>query len=66
MPVVQVTLIEGRAPAQKEALIASVTDAVVEALDAPRDSVRVLLYEVPAAHWGVGGASKDTRREGSR
>ena len=66
MPIVQVNLIEGRAPSQKEALIASVTDAVVASLDAPRESVRVLINELPAAHWGVGGESKDKRREGTR
>lgn len=58
MPLLQVTLIEGRAPAQKRALIAELTDATVRAIGAPRGSVRVILTEVPAAHWGVGGEPK--------
>ncbi len=55
MPLVEVTLIEGRSDAQKAALIAKVTDAVVAAIDAPIEAVRVVIREVPGAHWGVGG-----------
>ena len=58
MPLVQITLVEGRPAERKEALIGAATEAVVAALDAPRESVRVVLYEVPAEHWGVGGSSK--------
>ena len=58
MPLVQVSLIEGRPSDLKEQLIVELTSAVVRALGAPPESVRVILYEVPAAHWGVGGASK--------
>jgi len=65
MPLVQVTLVAGRSATQKETLIGSLTDAVVSALGAPRESVRVLLYEVPSAHWGVGGKSKLEQRKGS-
>lgn len=58
MPLVDVTLIEGRPADAKAALIAKLTHAVVEAIGAPCESVRVLLREVPASHWGVGGVSK--------
>lgn len=58
MPLIQVTLIEGRSTEQKSALIRGLTEAAVEAIGAPRESVRVILHEVPAAHWGVGGVSK--------
>ena len=58
MPLVQVSLIEGRSADLKERLIAELTDAVARALGASPESVRVILYEVPAAHWGVGGSSK--------
>jgi 4-oxalocrotonate tautomerase len=58
MPLVQITVIEGRTPEQKRALFASVTDAVETSLDAPRASIRVILQEVPAAHWAVGGEPK--------
>ncbi len=58
MPLVQVTMIEGRSPEQKAALHAALTDAVVGAVGAPRESVRVVIYEVPAGHWSVGGVPK--------
>ena len=58
MPIIQVNLIEGRSDAQKEKLIAALTDGAVQALDAPRESVRVLIYELPASHWGVAGKAK--------
>lgn len=66
MPLIQVTMIEGRPPAAKTALIASLTDATVSALGAPRESIRVILQEVPAAHWGVGGVPKSATQERAR
>jgi 4-oxalocrotonate tautomerase len=54
MPLVQVSLREGREPAQLRALISALTRAVVESLDAPAESVRVILTEVPGTHWAAG------------
>ena len=58
MPLVQVSLIEGRTTEVGERLIAELTDTVVRVLEAPKESVRVILYEVPAERWGVAGVSK--------
>lgn len=58
MPLVQVTMIEGRSQEKKDALIREVTDAVSRTVDATPESIRVLLYEVPAGSWGVAGESK--------
>ncbi|RSZ30814.1 4-oxalocrotonate tautomerase [Variovorax beijingensis] len=58
MPLIQVTMIEGRSADTKTALICSLTDAAVDATGAPRESIRVILQEVPGAHWGVGGVPK--------
>jgi 4-oxalocrotonate tautomerase len=58
MPIVHVALIEGRPGALKEQLIAELTETIVRVLGAPRETVRVLINELPAAHWGVGGVSK--------
>jgi 4-oxalocrotonate tautomerase len=58
MPLIQVTLIEGRSMAAKAAFIGELTEAAVRTLGAPRESVRVILQEVPGAHWGVGGVPK--------
>ncbi|PSJ46410.1 MULTISPECIES: 2-hydroxymuconate tautomerase [Zobellella] len=57
MPIVLVNMMEGRNDAQKEAVIEEVTAALVRALDAPRESVRVLINELPPQHFGIGGQS---------
>jgi len=57
MPIMVVHMMEGRSDEQKERLIEKLTDAAVEALDAPRQSVRVMLQEMPKTHFGVGGVT---------
>ncbi len=57
MPVIHVHLMEGRSDEMKEALIGAITAAASDTLGAPRDSVRVLLQEVPKSHFGIGGKS---------
>jgi 4-oxalocrotonate tautomerase len=59
MPIVEITMIEGRTPEAKRRLIAKVTDSIIEAIDAPRDSIRVILREIPALHFGAGGKTKE-------
>jgi len=58
MPIVEITLIEGRSSDAKHKLIEKVTEAVVEAIGAPREAVRIILREIPGEHFGVGGVSK--------
>jgi len=55
---IEVTMIEGRTPEGKRALMRRLTDVAEETLGAPRASVRVVIREVPAAHWAVGGEPK--------
>lgn len=57
MPIIQVNMMEGRTAEQKETLIHEVTEAVMRALGAPRESVRVLINEMPKEHFGIGGQS---------
>lgn len=59
MPILQVNLMEGRTQAQKEKLIAAVTAAVVESIGAPKESVRVLINEMPKGHFGIAGQSAE-------
>jgi 4-oxalocrotonate tautomerase len=58
MPIIDVTLIEGRSPEQKRALVKALTDAAEASIGAPRPSIRVILREVPAAHFAVAGEPK--------
>ncbi len=60
MPIVEITMIEGRSAEAKRRLIAKVTDSIIEAIDAPRDSIRIILREIPALHFGAGGKTKET------
>jgi 4-oxalocrotonate tautomerase len=59
MPILEITLIEGRDKEAKKRLVEKVTDAVVESIAAPRESVRIILREVPAEHFVVGGVMKE-------
>jgi 4-oxalocrotonate tautomerase len=62
MPLVEVTMVEGRSPDQLRALISGVSRAVSEAVDAPLASVRVVVREVPATHWAAGDVTIAERR----
>jgi 4-oxalocrotonate tautomerase len=54
MPLIQVTMREGRSPEQIRTLISALTTAVTSSIDAPKDAVRVIVTEVPATHWAAG------------
>jgi 4-oxalocrotonate tautomerase len=64
MPLVEVTLAEGRSPEQIRALLHELHAAVVRAVGAPGDSVRVVIREVPATHWSAGDVTLAERRAG--
>ena len=55
MPLIHVEILEGRPPEKIRKMIEKVTDAVEEALEAPRPSIRVIVTEIPKTHWAVGG-----------
>ncbi|MBA4355155.1 MAG: 4-oxalocrotonate tautomerase [Novosphingobium sp.] len=57
MPIIEVNMLEGRSADDKERLIQALTDAAINSIGAPRESVRVLLREMPAGHFAVGGQS---------
>jgi 4-oxalocrotonate tautomerase len=59
MPFIQVSMLEGRDDAAKTRLHAALAQAAVETLNAQPETVRVAIYELPAAHWSVGGTPKD-------
>jgi 4-oxalocrotonate tautomerase len=61
MPFAQIFLMEGRTEEQKRAVIEKVTLALVEAVDAPRENVRVWIHDVPKENWGIAGQSAKDR-----
>lgn len=62
MPLIQVTMAAGRTPEQKRALLQALSDATVEALDAPVESIRVWITELPPEHFIAGGEILADRR----
>lgn len=64
MLVLKVTMLEGRTPEQKAALVERLTNAACEQLGAERDDVRVIIYEVPATNWGTGGTTMASKAQG--
>lgn len=61
MPIVSITMIEGRSLEKKKAMFEAVTEAIVQTLDAPRQSVRIMINEIPMDHFAVGGMTRDER-----
>lgn len=63
MPFAQIYMMEGRSEDQKRAVIEKVTQALVEAVGAPKETVRVWIHDVPKHNWGIAGVSaKDLGR----
>jgi len=61
VPVAHLYILEGRDDDKKERLIAEVTQAIHRSLEAPVESVRVIITEMPKAHFGIGGQSAKQR-----
>lgn len=57
MPIIQVHLLEGRSVAQKRAMVAEVTQAIVRSLGVRADSVRILIDEMHPEHFAISGIS---------
>ncbi len=64
MPIIEVTLLEGRSQETKQRLIDALTDAAIDAVGAPRENVRVMIWEIPAHNFAVGGVVKPQPRDG--
>lgn len=58
MPIVNITLIEGRTDEQKNAMYREVTEAIHRTVNAPHDSIRIIINEIPARHFAAGGVAK--------
>jgi 4-oxalocrotonate tautomerase len=65
MPLVQISIVEGRTPQQLRTLLAEVHEAVVRSIDAAPSSVRVLITEVPPTLWLSGGTTLSEKAAGT-
>jgi 4-oxalocrotonate tautomerase len=59
MPIIHISLVEGRDSAKVKACVKAVAQTVAATLDAPLESIRVYATSTPAQHWAVGGKTKD-------
>ena len=65
MPIIDVTLAEGRTADQLRRLISGLTRAAAESLGADPASVRVVVREVPRTHFAAGDVTLAERAEPS-
>ncbi|WP_437883246.1 2-hydroxymuconate tautomerase [Pseudomonas sp. LRF_L74] len=61
MPIIQVHLIAGRSEEQKAHFIEAISRAAVDTLDAPIESIRVIINEVPSTDFGIAGQTAKQR-----
>jgi 4-oxalocrotonate tautomerase len=62
VPLMQITLVEGRTEEQKRALLQALTKAAQDAIDAPIETIRAWIVEVPAIEFMVAGELQADRR----
>ncbi|MCR4409804.1 MAG: 2-hydroxymuconate tautomerase [Candidatus Saccharicenans sp.] len=65
MPLVEIHLLEGRTKEQKKALLEAVTRAVQESIQAPLETIRVWIQEMPLDEFMTAGvlASEKYRKD---
>ena len=61
--VLQVSMLTGRTTEQKAELISRLSEEAARHLGYPLDEVRVLIYEIAADDWGIGGRSVEERKQ---
>lgn len=62
MPIIQISIVAGRPAEKVRNLITEVTEAAARTLDAPIDTIKVIVTEVAPTHWGSGGETIADRR----
>ncbi|USQ75999.1 tautomerase family protein [Ornithinimicrobium cryptoxanthini] len=66
MPIINVTLTRGRTPEQLRSLVHELTLGAHRAVDAPIESVRVILHEVEPTHFAAGDVTIEERRKAAQ
>jgi 4-oxalocrotonate tautomerase len=55
VPIVTITLMKGRPPERIQDMTRAVSHAIADAIDAPVETVRVMVYEMDDHQYAVGG-----------
>lgn len=66
MPIIDISMLEGRSAEQKEAMGRAITSAVQETIGAPLETIKIVIKEIPAEHWFSNGVSIHSRRESEK
>jgi 4-oxalocrotonate tautomerase len=61
MPIINVQMMEGRPKEKVTEVIQNITNTVAETLNAPKESIRVIVTEIPKTHWGIAGVPVSER-----
>jgi 4-oxalocrotonate tautomerase len=61
MPIVSISMISGRTAEQRSELIRAVAVAVSTSIEAPVESIRVILTEIASENWGVGAETAKSK-----
>ncbi len=55
MPIITVSILEGRTAEQKRALVENITQAVVAAIAAPPEDVRIIINDMKPENYAIAG-----------
>lgn len=55
MPIITVDTIEGKDKETKRTLIQKLTEVTAEILNAPPETIRVIIRDIPEDNYGIGG-----------
>jgi len=62
MPIIVINMLPGRSDKTKKALLKNVTAALTSTLDIKPEAVRIIIHEIPFAHYGIAGLPADEYR----
>jgi 4-oxalocrotonate tautomerase len=62
MPIIHVSIVAGRSPEKIRNFISEVTEVTSRTLDAPKETIKIVVTEVQPTHWGSGGETIADRR----
>jgi len=62
MPIVVINMLPGRSDKTKKVLLKNVTAALTSTLDVKPEAVRIIIHEIPFAHYGIAGLPADEYR----
>lgn len=63
MPIIEVTMVEGRSAEQIRALISGLTSVTEQAIGVKKESIRVIVREVPKTHFAAGDVTLAEREQ---